>query len=84
MLAIEYYRKLKDLYRKLVSKAQFIYIYTIDGMVDKVMVRTRKQKYQEIDDPPHEKLLLSRDKKLPSNVMVQVKFDPLEFKLYDY
>ena len=84
MLAIQYYWKLKDLYRKLVSKAEFIYIYTIDNVVDKVMVKTRKNKYQEIEDAPHETLLLSRDKRLPSNVMVQVKFNPLEFKLYDY
>ena len=95
MLAIQYYWKLKDLYRKLVSKAEFIYIYTIDDYagcehpgasyrVDKVMVKTRKNKYQEIEDAPHETLLLSRDKRLPSNVMVQVKFNPLEFKLYDY
>ena len=83
MLAIEYYRQLKQKYRKLVSKAQFIYIYTIDGVVDKVMVKTRKQKYQEID-APSDKLLLSRDKQLPSNVMVQVKFDPLDFQLYEY
>ena len=83
MLAIEYYRQLKQKYRKLVSKAEFIYIYTIDGVVDKVMVKTRKQKYQEID-APRDKLLLSRDKQLPSNVMVQVKFNPLDFQLYDY
>ena len=84
LLAIEYYRQLKQLYRKLVSKAEFIYIYTVDGIVDKVMVKTRKQKYHEIDDAPHDKLLLLRDKQLPSNVMVQVKFNPLEFQLYDY
>ena len=84
MLAIQYYWKLKDLYRKLISKAEFIYIYTIDNVVDRVMVKTRKNKYQEINDVPHETLLLSRDKQLPSNVMVQVKFNPLEFQLYDY
>ena len=84
MLSIEYYHKLKQQYRKLVSKAEFIYIYTVDGVVDKVVVKTRKNKYQEIDDAPRDKLLLSRDKQLPTNVMVQVKFNPLDFQLYEY
>ena len=84
MLAIEYYRKLKQRYRKLISKSEFIYIYTVKGIVDKVMIKTRKNKYQEINDAPRDSLLLSRDKALPDNVMVQVKFNPLEFQLYDY
>ena len=84
MLAIEYYRKLKQRYRKLISKSEFIYIYTVKGIVDKVMIKTRKNKYQEINDAPRYSLLLSRDKALPDNVMVQVKFNPLEFQLYDY
>ena len=38
-----------------------------------------------IDDMPKEKLMLANDgKKLPKNVMVQVRFAPLEFVLFEY
>ena len=85
LLAIEYYRKLKNLYRKQVSKSEFIYIYTNDCVVDHVLFKYRKQRYENINDVPHDTLLLTRDKnkKLPSSVIVQVKFSPLEFQLYE-
>ena len=83
LLAIQYYWKLRYLYRKLISKSEFIYIYTVKGIVDKVMIKTRKNKYQEINDAPRDSLLLSRDKALPDNVMVQVKFNPLAFDLLE-
>ena len=83
MLSIEYYRKLKQLYRTQVSKAEFIYIYTHNCCVTHVMFKSRKGKYEPIDDVPHDQLLLSRDKKLPNDVIVQVKFSPLEFNLYE-
>ena len=83
MLSIEYYRKLKQLYRTQVSKAEFIYIYTHNCCVTYVMFKSRKGKYERIDDVPHDQLLLSRDKNLPSDVIVQVKFSPLEFNLYE-
>ena len=85
MLAIEYYWKLKEIYRKEVSKSKFIYIYTKNNIVDHVLFKYRKNKYQEIKDVPHNQLLLSRDenKKLPNEVIVQVKFSPLEFQLFE-
>ena len=83
MLSIEYYRKLKDMYRKNVIKSEFIYIYTNNSIVDHVLFKLRKQKYIRVDDVPHEKLLLSREQKLPENVIVQVKFNPLEFNLFE-
>lgn len=83
MLSIEYYHKLKDIYHKQVSKAQFIYIYTHDNMVTHVMFKNRKNKYEDITEVPHDKLLLSRDIKLPKDVVVQVKFSPLTFTLFE-
>ena len=83
MLSIEYYRKLKDKYRKNVQKSEFIYIYTNNSIVTHVLFKTRKQKYIDETDVPHEKLLLSRDLKLPEDVIVQVKFNPLEFNLFE-
>ena len=83
MLSIEYYRKIKDIYRKNVIKSEFIYIYTNKSIVEHILFKTRKQKYIRVDDVPHDKLLLSRDKKLPENVIVQVKVNPLEFNLLE-
>ena len=89
MLAIEYYRMLKNKYPDNVHKSKYIYIYTNDGVVENVLFRFRKGKgkrgYVFIDDMPKEKLMLKRDgTKLPKNVMVQVRFAPLEFVLFDY
>ena len=88
MLAIEYYRMLKDKYPDNVHKSKYIYIYTNDGVVENVLFRFRKKGkkgYVFIDDMPKEKLMLKRDgEKLPKNVMVQVRFAPLEFALFDY
>ena len=89
MLAIEYYRMLKEKYKNEVHKSKYIYIYTNDGVVENVLFRFRKGKgkkgYVFIDDMPKEKLMLANDgKKLPKNVMVQVRFAPLEFVLFDY
>ena len=83
MLAIEYYHKLKQLYHKEVTKSEFIYIYTHDCFVNQVMFKTRKGKYITKTEVPHDKLLLSRDKKLPVDVIVQVKFSPLVFNLIE-
>lgn len=83
MLAIDYYHKIKDLYHKDVIKSKFIYLYTIDGVVDKVGFTYRKHDYKLVDDAPHDKLLLSRDKKLPREVLVQIKFNPLEIVLME-
>ena len=83
MLSIEYYRKIKQLYRTQVSKAEFIYIYTHNCCVDHVMFKSRKGKYEDVNEVPHDKLLLSRDKKLPADVIVQVKFSPLRFDLFE-
>lgn len=83
MLSIEYYHKLKDIYHKQISKAQFIYIYTTDSIVTHVMFKSRKNKYEDITNVPHDKLLLSRDQKLPKDVVVQVKFSPLTFTLFE-
>lgn len=75
---------LKEKYRTEVSKSQFIYIFTTDCVVDMVMFRYRKKNKNIIRrDVPHEKLILSYDKKLPSKVFVQVKFDPLTFTLFE-
>ena len=88
MLAIEYYRMLKNKYPDNVHKSKYIYIYTNDGVVENVLFRFRKKGkkgYVFIDDMPKEKLMLKRDgEKLPKNVMVQVRFAPLEFVLFDY
>ena len=84
MLSVDYYHKLKDLYRQEVSKSMFIYIYTSDAIVQQVLFRYRKKnKYCLKRDVPHDKLLLSRDKVLPKDVIVQVKFNPLEFTLME-
>ena len=65
------------------------YIYTDNGVVGNVLFRFRKGKgekgYVFIDDMPKEKLMLKRDgEKLPKNVMIQVRFAPLEFVLFEY
>ena len=84
ILAVDYYRKLKELYPQDVHKSQFIYIYTMDGVVEKVGFRFRKKnKFKIVEDAPKDKLLLSRDLKLPRAVIVQVSFSPLEFKLLE-
>ena len=84
MLSVDYYHKLKDLYRQEVSKSMYIYIYTSDAIVQQVLFRYRKKnKYCLKCDVPHDKLLLSRDKVLPKDVIVQVKFNPLEFTLME-
>ena len=83
MLSVEYYHKLKNLYRKEVSKSRYIYIYTVDSEVEKVMFSLRNKRNKMVEDVPHDKLLLSRDiKNLPKNVIVQVKFEPLTFTLF--
>lgn len=83
MLAIDYYHKIKDLYHKDVIKSKFIYLYTIDSVVDKVGFTYRKHGYKLVNEVPHDKLLLSRDKKLPREVLVQIKFNPLEILLIE-
>jgi len=84
MLAVDYYHKLKELYAQDVHKSLFIYIYTMDGVVEKVGFRFRKKnKFKIVEDAPKDKLLLSRDLKLPKYVIVQVSFSPLEFKLLE-
>ena len=84
MLSIQYYRLLKEKYRKEVSKSRYIYIYTTDSIVDMVLFRYRKEnKNRIIRDVPHEKILLSYEKQLPQKVFVQVKFDPLTFTLFE-
>ena len=84
MLSVDYYHKLKKLYPQDVHKSQFIYIYTMDGVVQKVGFRFRKKnKFKLIDDVPKDKLLLSRDKVLPKAVIVQVSFNPLSFHLLE-
>ena len=84
MLAVDYYHKLKELYAQDVHKSLFIYIYTMDGVVEKVGFRFRKKnKFKIVEDAPKDKLLLSRDLKLPKAVIVQVSFSPLEFKLLE-
>ena len=84
MLSIEYYHKLKELYPQDVHKSQFIYIYTMDGVVEKVGFRYRKKnKFKLVDDMPKDNLLLSRELKLPQAVIVQISFSPLAFKLLE-
>lgn len=84
MLSIEYYRKLKELYPQYVHKSTFIYIYTEDSVVNKVGFRFRKKnKFKLIEDAPKDKLLLSKELILPKNVIVQVSFSPLAFRLLE-
>lgn len=84
MLSIQYYHLLKQLYRKEVSRCKYIYIYTTDSIVDMVLFRYRKENKSCIRrDVPREKLILSFDKQLPQKVFVQVKFNPLEFTLFE-
>ena len=84
MLSIDYYHKIKEIYRQDVHKSMFIYFYTVDSVVEKVGFRFRKKnKFKLMDNVPHEKLLLSRDLKLPKVVMVQVSFNPLTFNLME-
>ena len=84
LLSIEYYHKLKDLYPQDVSKSRYIYIYTVDSVVKQVGFGYRKKnRFKLIDDVPHDKLLLSRDKVLPKAVIVQVCFAPLAFTLLE-
>ena len=84
MLSVQYYHLLKRKYRKEVAKSQYIYIYTTDSVVDMVLFRYRKEnKNRIIKDVPHEKLILSYDKKLPNKVFVQVKFNPLTFTIFE-
>jgi len=84
MLAVEYYRKLKELYKDEVHKSQYIYIYTMDGVVEKVGFRGRKKnKFKLLEDVPKDKLLLSTELKLPKSVIVQVSFSPLAFRLLE-
>ena len=82
MLSIDYYHRLKELFPQEVHKSKFIYLYTYDNEVQQVGFSFRKRnKFKIIREVPHEKLLLSRDKKLPQNVIVQVKKAPLTFEL---
>ena len=84
MLSIEYYRKLKELFPQDVHKSTFIYLYTMDNVVEKVGFRFRKKnKFKLVEDIPHDKILLSRELKLPKAVIVQISFNPLEFKLLE-
>ena len=84
MLSIDYYHKLKDKYRHEVHKSMFIYIYTSDAIVQQVLFRYKKKnQYCLKRDVPHDLLLLSRDKQLPRDVIVQVKRAPLEFDLLE-
>jgi len=84
MLSIDYYHKLKELYPQDVHKSTFIYIYTMDGVVEKVGFRFRKKnKFKLIEDMPRDKLLLSRELKLPQAVIVQISFSPLRFQLLE-
>ena len=84
ILSVDYYHKLKELYPQDVHKSTFIYIYTEDSVVNKVGFRFRKKnKFKLVEDVPKDKLLLSRDLKLPKNVIVQVSFSPLAFKLLE-
>ena len=85
MLSCDYYQLLCYHFPKEVHKSQFIYIYTTDGVVKHVLFRFRKKnKYSLKHDVPHEKLLLSRDKQLPKDVIVQVCFAPLKFNLLEW
>lgn len=83
MLSIQYYHLLKQLYRNEVTKSKYIYIYTTNSIVDMVLFEYRKKNKCCIKrDVPHEKLILSYDKKLPSKIYVQIKFNPLTFTLF--
>ena len=85
MLACDYYTLLNYYFPKEVHKSQFIYIYTTNGIVKHVLFRYRKKnKYCLKKDVPHEKLLLSRDKVLPKDVVVQICFAPLKFNLLEW
>jgi len=56
----------------------------MDGVVEKVGFRFRKKnKFKLLDEVPHDKLLLSRELKLPQAVIVQISFSPLAFKLLE-
>jgi hypothetical protein len=56
----------------------------MDGVVEKVGFRYRKKnKFKLIDDMPKDKLLLSRELKLPQAVIVQISFSPLRFQLLE-
>ncbi len=84
MLSIEYYRKLKRLFPYECHKSQYIYIFTVDKVVQQVGFRYRKKNgFKLIREVPNDELLLSRDKVLPSNVIVQVCFSPLTFNLLE-
>ena len=84
MLSIEYYHKIKELFPQDVHKSTFIYFYTLDSVVQQVGFRFRKKnRFKLIDQIPHDKLLLSRDKVLPRAVIVQAKFNPLAFNLLE-
>ena len=84
MLSINYYHKIKQSFPKEVSKSRYIYIYTTDAIVQQVLFRYRKKNHYCLKrDVPHDKLLLSRDKQLPKDVIVQVKQAPLEFTLME-
>ena len=84
MLSIDYYHKLKELFPKEVHKSSYIYIYTSDGVVQQVGFRFRKKNhFKLIREVPHHKLLLSREMKLPRDVIVQVKFNPFTFNLLE-
>ena len=83
MFAVDYYRKLKQLYRKEVAKSRYIYLYTSGGKVERVMFTLRNGKMITKDEVPHDVLTLSREKKLPMSVIVQVKFQPLSFTLFE-
>ena len=83
MLACEFYHKIKPLFHKLVTKSEFIYVYTTDCVVTSIMFKSRKGKYTTIDNVPHDKLLLSRELALPQHVIVQIKFSPLTFNLLE-
>ena len=85
MLAIEYYHKIKYLFRHDVSKSAFIYLYTNKGVVDSVMFRYRKRyRVNHVVDVPHDTLLLSRDAVLPDKVIVQIKLPSLICNLYEW
>lgn len=84
MLAIDYYHKLKKLYRKETAKASYIYIYCNERIPEKIMFKFDKNKYKEITDFPKDELLLSRDKVLPQHVLVQIQKPSLKIMLYEY
>ena len=95
MFAIDYYHKLKTLYKNKLKKAKYVYIYThsvansindknAKYIVNNIMITYRKShKTEIINDVPHDALFLS-DNNLPNDVMVQVLFAPLRFIMYEY